>query len=278
MNRSKSIFLTLAITLWTFTSIWAIYSGINNSQWYFGLLLASLLPTLFIGQLFIFKTPRTSRNLNWILILVFVGFAWELNQYILFDSSFIALELSFVSMLCWGSYIYWYSVFPSRNSEQLTVGKQLAKLQFIGSKGEDVFNDQFEGRKLIYLFYRGNWCPLCMAQISEISEKYREINEMGAEVLLISPQPHKFTQQLAKRRNVAFQFLQDRDGEVAKQLGIFVNNGTPIGLEVLGYETDTVLPTVIITDEKGKILYADQTDNYRVRPEPDTFIEVLRNA
>ena len=49
----------------------------------------------------------------------------------------------------------------------------------------------------------------------------------------------------------------------------------PLGMEIFGYKSETVLPTVIITDEEGKILFLDQTDNYRVRPEPETFFEVL---
>jgi len=36
-----------------------------------------------------------------------------------------------------------------------------------------------------------------------------------------------------------------------------------------------ILPTVIITDAEGKIIFADLTDNYRVRPEPDTFLKVI---
>jgi len=36
-----------------------------------------------------------------------------------------------------------------------------------------------------------------------------------------------------------------------------------------------VFPTAIVTDAEGLILLADQTDNYRVRPDPATFVEVL---
>ncbi len=43
----------------------------------------------------------------------------------------------------------------------------------------------------------------------------------------------------------------------------------------MGYDSDTVLPTVIITDEKGKIIFVDLTDNYRVRPEPETFLQII---
>jgi len=33
--------------------------------------------------------------------------------------------------------------------------------------------------------------------------------------------------------------------------------------------------TVIINDRTGTVLWAEQTDNHRVRPEPTTFLDVL---
>ena len=33
-------------------------------------------------------------------------------------------------------------------------------------------------------------------------------------------------------------------------------------MQLLGYDSDTVLPTVIITDQGGRILWAHETDNY----------------
>ena len=47
-------------------------------------------------------------------------------------------------------------------------------------------------------------------------------------------------------------------------------------MQILGYDSETVLPTVIITNTEGQILWAHETDNYRIRPEPDVFLEVLR--
>jgi hypothetical protein len=47
-------------------------------------------------------------------------------------------------------------------------------------------------------------------------------------------------------------------------------------MQVLGYDSETVLPTVIITAAGGKILWSHQTDNYRVRPEPALYLKVLR--
>ena len=61
----------------------------------------------------------------------------------------------------------------------------------------------------------------------------------------------------------------------ARQLGLDWQHGLPAGMQVLGYASETVLPTVVVIDAEGTILLADQTDNYRVRPEPGMFIDVL---
>jgi hypothetical protein len=73
-------------------------------------------------------------------------------------------------------------------------------------------------------------------------------------------------------------FLVDAANRMAEKLGIKAQAGLPAGLEALGYDSDTVMPTVVITDASGVILFADLTDNYRVRPEPDVFLEVFSRA
>ena len=54
-----------------------------------------------------------------------------------------------------------------------------------------------------------------------------------------------------------------------------MENGLPAGMEILGYDKDTVYPTVLITDADGRIIYSDLTNNYRIRPEPEEFIKLL---
>ena len=98
------------------------------------------------------------------------------------------------------------------------------------------------------------------------------------EVVLISPQPHKNSKELARKMAVDFHFLTDDKNSMARRLGLDHKSGVPFGMEVLGYDSETVLPTVIITDEQGKILFLDQTDNYRLRPEPATFLQVIDAA
>jgi len=117
-----------------------------------------------------------------------------------------------------------------------------------------------------------------MAQIKEIAVQYQQLADHGVQIVLISPQPHKHTQKLAQRFEVPFIYLVDSGNKVARQLNLLAKNGLPFGMQLLGYDSDTVMPTVIITDDEGKIIFADLTDNYRVRPEPETFMRVLSGA
>lgn len=70
-----------------------------------------------------------------------------------------------------------------------------------------------------------------------------------------------------------YEILQDSHLRAARTLGIEDIGGSPAGMS--GYPDDTVMATVIATDEEGRVLFGDETDNYRVRPHPDTFIHVF---
>ena len=59
---------------------------------------------------------------------------------------------------------------------------------------------------------------------------------------------------------------------MARALGIVDEKGLPLGIEPFGWETDTVLPTSILLDERGIVFHDDQTDSYRIRPEPADYL------
>jgi peroxiredoxin len=177
----------------------------------------------------------------------------------------------------WLAYTRWYSRFGRTASPALTVGETLPDdLAFVEHGRGPIAAAELRGRPTVFLFYRGNWCPLCMAQVAEIAERWREVEALGAQVALVSPQDERHTRRLAARHGVAFRYLRDDGLEAARRLGIANPDGTPAGM--IGYESDTVLPTLIVTDGSGRIVFADQTDNYRVRPTPETVLAALRGA
>ncbi|MFT5887931.1 MAG: hypothetical protein ACI9BO_000744 [Zhongshania sp.] len=65
-----------------------------------------------------------------------------------------------------------------------------------------------------------------------------------------------------------FVFGFDKNMVAARTLGIVHEKGAPIGMGGDGGNggNDTVMPTVIIVHQEGKILWTHETENYRVRP------------
>ena len=278
-NLLKSIFISLFPLFALYVTIDTIMHLTENgfSYNYIGrLITAGTIITLFAG-IFIIKRARTDANLRFYSLFVIIGFIVSFFLGGLLGNGDInGLSMSLVLVLAWFAYIKWYSVFNDRRGNKtLKVGKQLPEFLLEDLQGNEVSSTSFIGKPAIYLFYRGNWCPLCMAQIKEIAVQYKELEKRGVNTILVSPQPHKYTRNLANKFDVGFTFLTDRANKVAKQLDIFTKTGIPAGFQVLGYDSDTVLPTVVITDNTNKIIFADLTDNYRVRPEPETFLKVI---
>ncbi|MGI9223717.1 MAG: peroxiredoxin-like family protein [Woeseiaceae bacterium] len=222
------------------------------------------------------NVARTSSRFPTLIVMGLIGLIFAIRGYAL-GGSFIAPVFAVAGFLGFLVYDYWYSSLQ-RAPSQVSIGQALPEIELTDTPGNTITSTSLTDKPTVWIFYRGNWCPLCMAQIKEIAAEYQQLEELGVRVALVSPQPHRFTKGLAKRFDVAFDFLTDENNRAARVLGLAQPHGLPMGMQVLGYDSETVLPTVIITDVGGRILWVHETDNYRVRPEPGTYLDVLRQS
>ncbi|MDY8138520.1 peroxiredoxin family protein [Aquimarina sp. 2201CG5-10] len=274
----KSIFISIFPVIALYFVIDSVIHLINHgiSYRYIGRLMVSVTIASFFLGLFIKPVARTEANPKFYTLLIAIGFIISLIAGGIIQQDFLGSLPTVGLFIGWILYIKWYSTFENRKENTvIKVGKLLPELNLQDPDKNEINTSMFMNNPSIFLFYRGNWCPLCMAQIKEIASQYKELEKRNVNVVFISPQPHKHTKSLAKKFELNFIFLIDQGNKVARQLNIFAKNGIPMGFQTLGYNSDTVMPTVIITDNNGKIIFSDLTDNYRVRPEPETFIKVL---
>jgi len=261
-----------------FSVIQSVLHLINHgfSYRFIGRLIVSFtIAFLFIKAMTLHNTARTSANLWYRTALVTIGFLISIIGSGLNENGGIIDSVpSLILLVGWLIYVFWYSRFGTRDTT-IKVGNPLPEFELEDTHKKMISSKSFLGKPTIFMFYRGNWCPLCMAQIKEIASQYNELEKRGITMALISPQPHHFSKSLAKKHRINFQFLVDVDNKVAKQLHIFHKNGLPAGMQMFGYKNDTVMPTIMIIDATGTIIFTDLTDNYRVRPEPETFFKVL---
>ena len=282
-NHLKAAFVDIYMTGNIVLFLIAVYKLISDSSslaWWGAAIASGAVSCLFClyygGQL-----RRTTRHIPVLLVaatfgtvLAGIGFAYDRQGQAASLPLLATLVLSMAGTL---AYLYWYSILERPAAYALRVGEMLPNLQVEDETGQTVGIESLFGTPLLLVFYRGNWCPLCMAQIRELADQCREFQQRGVTVALVSPQPQNKSATLAKRLGVPFRFLVDQGGQAARKLGIGHIAGLPLGLQIFGYNTDTVFPTVIVTDKNGKIVFLDQTENYRMRPRLETLLDALPN-
>jgi peroxiredoxin len=221
----------------------------------------------FMSSLVLFKRARTTRTSILVLTLALAG---TVLSFLAYEApvSWYALFLGLLPSL---GYFFWYSKLDRSAPTPIALGATLPALALRDADGNQVRAS--DDRYALYMFVRGNWCPLCMAQVKEVAKQYRELEARGVDIYVITSQPENQTRALAERFDAPIRFCVDEGGRLARRLGIEHPGGVPFLIR--GYEADSVLPTVIITDPKRRIIFADMTDNYRVRPEPSTFLAAL---
>ncbi|MEM8798676.1 MAG: redoxin domain-containing protein [Pseudomonadota bacterium] len=242
-----------------------------------GVFIATAPFPLFVTYISITKSvARTSARLPVSTAIVVTGFVIAMWGALMGASIMPAL-MATGGLVFFLWYVFIYSSFGGRSSSTVAVGNALPAFTLEDVEGAKVSSSDIDG-PAIYMFYRGNWCPLCMAQIKEIAGQYRELAAKGVEVVLVSPQSHDETRKLADKFDVPFRFMVDRDLRAAHALDIASIGGTPLGVSQMGYGDDTVMPTVIATDANNTVIFLDETDNYRVRPEPETFLKLYETG
>jgi len=262
----------VAITVIAGRSLWLTHDYLTWG----GVLLVTAPFVIVISWLMVFKNvARTSTRFPTLIGLATAGVVLASWGYVRGGSPLAPL-LAIAAWVGFMLYSYWYSSLSRPGNGQLTIGKPLPNFELTDVAGKRVSSSSLNDKPTIWIFYRGNWCPLCMAQIKELVAQYKELQSYGVRIALISSQPHDKTVALAKKFDAPFDFLTDEGNSAARALGIDHPGGLPMGMQALGYNSDTVLPTVIISDTGGRVLWVHETDNYRVRPEPGNYLAILR--
>lgn len=129
---------------------------------------------------------------------------------------------------------------------------------------------------VILSFFRGNWCPFCVAELSHYQEAINEKIIDTASILAISPQTTEFNHIAAIQNNLQFNLLSDQGNKVAKEYGLVFTLQENIrdiykelgaDLELFNGDTSYQLPipaTYIIGKDR-KIKFASVNTNYMER-------------
>jgi len=240
-----------------------------------GLFLAAAAPLTFFIWLGAARPPRTDAHPLLVSVLSGLGAVIAMVAVYRYGDSWQGfLGGSIVALAGWMAYVRWYSVEPVPGDAPVP-GEVLPDFTLEDADGRPVSSKELDGRAAVLVFYRGNWCPLCSAQIRELAAAWRQVARHNARLWFVSSQPQKQTRQIAERFSIPASFLRDPGNRVAQLLGIEARGTAPAGMEALGYPRDAAIPTVIVVDAQRRIRFIEVARNYRLRPDPSTYLKYV---
>lgn len=160
---------------------------------------------------------------------------------------------------------------------QLRPGEPLPDFRAVDERGNPVRSVDLHGAPAVLLFVRGNWCPFCSRQVNNLTQHYRDIVDLGARLILVTPKPLETTRRVAEFFKVEFDFWLDEDLAVTRQLGLLQEGGVPrdYGKE---YGKDTIWPTALVVDAAGIIRYTNLSKHISDRPDPKILLREIQKS
>lgn len=283
-NRWKSIYVTVYMSLIFLTSeilLWKLgrqYYLSRDIDWVlFGVLLVALPEALFMAYQMLLKgRARVHAQQPLITALTIFGLCIAVFSSVKSVTTYLPW-LAWAALMTVGyfGYIWWVTKIKLPDNHLLKVGNLLPDFSLQDHNNLRLYAEELKGTQSVIMFFRGNWCPFCVAQIEEVAKQYETLRRKGVKVILISSQPLEKSAALAERLKVPFAFLIDEKNELADEWGIASPKGLPFGFELLGYEKNVAAPTVLVTDADNRITFVDISGDYRIRPESLEFLNLL---
>jgi len=170
----------------------------------------------------------------------------------------------------------------------LSVGAKAPEFVLMDQNGNRVSSaDLLAKGPIIINFFRGRWCPFCVAEIESLRDAWRYIEDAGASLIAISPMQVRHNFFMADQHKLSFPVLSDAGNVVARQFGlayrvpdyqkqlyrsVFVNLPHLNGDE----SWELPLPATYVVGRDGNVLFAYASANYMERAEPADVLSSLR--
>lgn len=184
----------------------------------------------------------------------------------------------FVLLLAAGGAYLYYRMHGARPvPEQLRPGKPLPAFEALDESGKRVNSRDLRGTPVVMIFVRGNWCPFCSRQVRNLTGYYKEIVDLGAKLIFVTPKPQETTKRVAEFFDVELEFWLDESLSATRDLGLLLESAVPKDYYP-EYGSDTTWPTSVVIDAEGIIRYVEMSKHIIDRPDPKTLLRELRSA
>lgn len=130
--------------------------------------------------------------------------------------------------------------------------------------------EEFAGKKIVLTFIVAASSPVCQTELCTFRDQWKEINDMGAQVVAVSNDGPFANKAFAEKNGFNFPLLADYNSKTIRDYGILMKDL----LHIKDY--DAAKRSVFIITEDGRVGYKWVSDDPLREPDYDAIRDFLR--
>ncbi len=182
----------------------------------------------------------------------------------------------------------------TKHESAIKVGMKAPNFTLPSATGKEInLYSALENGVVILSFYRGGWCPICNDQLFAYQQLLPEFEELGAQLIAVSPEKPQSAQDTIVTNSIEFDVLSDEGNKIARIYDLmwsvpedkrewfsdWLKNETGKTLaEYNGVENyELPIPATFIIARDGSIAYVFRDEDYKKRAKTEDIIRTLEN-
>jgi peroxiredoxin len=171
------------------------------------------------------------------------------------------------------SFLTFMSGLPAQQAA-VAVGSAAPDFSSFDADGREFRLSGLSGSRVLLKFFRGTWCPYCVADLRLWNEHSEEVRALGLKLVAVSHDTVEELQQFKRKHGWDVTLVADPELEIIRRYKLLNHNFTPKG----GLFRDMAIPAAILIDANGKVLWMSQATDFRVRMHPAKVLAAVRAA
>lgn len=150
----------------------------------------------------------------------------------------------------------------------VSIGSIAPDFSAIDADGQPFRLSALRGTPVLLKFYRGYWCPYCVAELAQLDRYAKDFAAHNVKLVALSSDRADELAPFKSKRNWAITLIADPALIVHRLYNVQSRKFAPRR----GPFRDLAIPTTILIDKDGRVLWLEQTTDFRVRPQADVVL------
>jgi len=169
------------------------------------------------------------------------------------------------------SFLTFMSGLPEQQAA-VGVGHTAPDFHSLDADGREFRLSGLSGSRVLLKFFRGTWCPYCVADLRLWNAYSGELRALGLKLVAVSHDSVEELQRFKRRHDWDMTLVADPTLEIISRYNLQNHNFTPKG----GPFRDMAIPATILIDVDSRVLWMNQATDFRVRLHPEKVLVAVR--